>query len=597
MKTLIIGTAGHIDHGKTSLIKALNGFEGDTLKEEQTRQITINLSFSNLKQGEVNLAFIDVPGHKDLLKTMLSGAFGFNACLFVVDINEGLKAQSLEHLMVLKILKVQKIILVLNKCDLCENLKQKKEEILEQIRALKIEPCQIFHTSTLTKMGIEDLKNYLFKLPIQKNEKEQIFKLYIDRVFSLKGVGTVITGSLNEGHISLGEKIICLDKNKEMLVKNIQNFEQNLETIFAPARVALSLNCDYKELLKGFLLSKKGFFKGFMTCDALLYTKNLKNQKFIFCVGSRQLECKLTVLKLCDNDEAFVHLSFEKKVFLSFDETFILLENGRVFCGGRVLNPVSEPLKKDKKIQLLSLLRERNFLATFELLKNTHKHGFGLLCSYQRFGLKHEKALELAKNLNEVFVDEKELNVYPLSVLEVLKQRLNALIKKNPYAMFSAHSIALRIAWASEGLCEFILKSMDLAYERGVYFKKGLDLKSLQDKNTDRLYEILKNQALTPYAPYNLYEELELDRKSGDDMLKKLTQKGLVVRLAHNLFVEKNALFNFKQELLLMLEKQSLDVQILKTNFQLSRKYAIAYLEYLDLDERVIKKGDKRYLK
>lgn len=596
MKTLIIGTAGHIDHGKTSLIKALNGFEGDTLKEERARQITINLSFSNLKQGEVNLAFIDVPGHKDLLKTMLSGAFGFNACLFVIDINEGLKAQSLEHLMVLKILKVQKIILVLSKCDLCENLKQKEEEILEQIRALRIEPCQIFHTSTITKMGINELKNYLFKLPVQKNEKEQIFKLYIDRVFSLKGVGTVITGSLNEGQISLCEKIICLDKNKEMSVKNIQSFEQNLEKLFAPARVALSVNCDYKELQKGFLLSKKGFFRGFMACDALIYAKNLKNQKFIFCVGSRQLECKLTVLKLCD-EEAFVHLSFEKKVFLSFDETFILLENGRVFCGGRVLNPVSEPLKKDKKIQLLNLLKERNFPATFELLKNTHKHGFGLLCSYQRFGLKHEKALELAKNLNEVFIDEKELNVYPLSVLEVLKQWLNSLLKKNPYAIISAHSIALRIAWASEGLCEFMLKSMDLAYERGVYFKKGLNLKNLQDKNTDKLYEMLKNQALTPYAPYNLYEILELDRKSGDEILKKLTQKGLVVRLAHNLFVERVALENFKEKLLSLLEKQSLDVQIFKQNFQLSRKYAIAYLEYLDLDERVIKKGDKRYLK
>ena len=601
MKTLIIGTAGHIDHGKTSLIKALNGFEGDTLKEEKERQITLKLSFSNLSRGGVNLAFIDVPGHKDLLKTMISGAFGFNASLFVVDINEGLRAQSLEHLMVLQILGVRRIILVLSKCDLCENLKQKSEEILEQMGALKMEPCKIFHTSTLTKMGIEDLKEFLFGLPfglaLQGLDEGQIFRLYIDRVFSLKGVGTIVTGSLNEGEIIRGEKIICPDSGEEMRVKNIQSFEKNLSHIRAPGRVALNLNCDYKKLQAGFLLSKKGFFRGFLECDVLLYAKDVRDQKFIFCVGSRQLETELRVLEKCADGEFFAHLRFKKKLFLGFNEAFILLENGRVFCGGRVLNPVSEPLKRDKKIKLLGLLREKNFPAAFDLLKNAHKRGFGLLSSYQRFGLKHEKALELAKNLKGAFVDEKGLNVYALDALDVLQKWVDSVLAKNPHAMIAPQSMSLRIPWASEGLCGFALKRMDLACERGVYFKKGLNLQSLQDEGLAKLYEILKNQALTPDAPYNLYENLELDRKSGDVLLKKLTKKGLVVRLTHNLFVEKSALENLKQELLLWLEKQSLDVQILKQKFRLSRKYAIAYLEYLDLDERVVKIKDSRFLK
>ncbi|MBK1994080.1 50S ribosome-binding GTPase, partial [Campylobacter novaezeelandiae] len=127
MNSLLIGTAGHIDHGKTSLIKALNGFEGDTLKEEKDRKITINLSFSNLNFKDKHISFIDVPGHKDLVKTMISGAFGFSACLFVVDINEGLKEQSLEHLEVLELLGIKDIILIFSKCDLCENLKEQSE--------------------------------------------------------------------------------------------------------------------------------------------------------------------------------------------------------------------------------------------------------------------------------------------------------------------------------------------------------------------------------------------------------------------------------------------------------------------------------------
>ncbi|WP_268258784.1 lipid A biosynthesis lauroyl acyltransferase [Campylobacter jejuni] len=229
MKSVIIGTAGHIDHGKTSLIKALNGFEGDSLKEEQERQITINLSFSNLKLKDKNISFIDVPGHKDLVKTMVSGAFGFSVCLFVVDINEGLKEQSLEHLEILKILDIKNIILVLSKCDLCENIEQKSVEILEELKNLDYPILKVFHTSIKNNQGIEELKNYLYTIENKENDEELIFHYYIDRVFSLKGIGTVVTGSLNEGSITLNEKIICLDTQKErdeLSLKIYENFAQ-----------------------------------------------------------------------------------------------------------------------------------------------------------------------------------------------------------------------------------------------------------------------------------------------------------------------------------------------------------------------------------
>ncbi len=138
MHSIIIGTAGHIDHGKTSIIKALNGFDGDNLKEEQEKGITINLSFSHLKNSNINLAFIDVPGHENLIKTMISGAFAFKICLFVVDINEGLKAQSIEHLKVLEFLGVKDIILILNKLDLCEDIEYQKNLILKELKSYKI---------------------------------------------------------------------------------------------------------------------------------------------------------------------------------------------------------------------------------------------------------------------------------------------------------------------------------------------------------------------------------------------------------------------------------------------------------------------------
>lgn len=591
---LIIGTAGHIDHGKTSLIKALNGFEGDTLKEEQERQITLNLSFSSLEKEGKKLSFIDTPGHKDLLKTMISGAFALNACLFVVDINEGLKAQSLEHLSVLELLGVKDLILVLNKCDLCEDIDAKTKEITTQ---LSLKPLKIFHTSVRSNLGIESLKNYLFSLQ-EKESKEAIFRFYIDRVFSLKGIGTIVTGSLNEGEIALKEKIICLDTQKELIVKNIQNHDSNLNAIKAPARVALSLNCDYKNLQKGFLLSKKGFFKPFLQIEAYVKAPNLTHQNYVFCVGTKQLEAKIHILKELKIGEYYAEIRFKKPMYLCFDERFILLENGRVKGGGVVLNPVSEPLNKELKLKLLDLLLNKDFLNAFDLLKNAHKKGFGLLSSYQRFKLSHTQALNVANNLQNAFIDEKNYNIYDTSSINLLQNSIHKILAKNPYAMLSAHSLALRNAWASEAFCAFVLQNMpNLDFKEGIFFKKGVEFEKLQEKNSNALYEKIKVQALQVEAPYNLYESLELDRKSGDLMLKKLTKEGLVVRLAHNLFIDKATLLNFKEELLNLLKNTSLDVQTMKTRFHFSRKYAIAYLEYLDLDERIIKKDEKRFLK
>ncbi|EJE1584056.1 selenocysteine-specific translation elongation factor [Campylobacter upsaliensis] len=591
---LIIGTAGHIDHGKTSLIKALNGFEGDTLKEEQERQITLSLSFSSLEKEGKKLSFIDTPGHKDLLKTMISGAFAFNVCLFVVDINEGLKAQSLEHLSVLELLGVKDLILVLNKCDLCEDIDAKTKEITAQ---LSLKPLKIFHTSVRSNLGIESLKNYLFSLQ-EKESKEAIFRFYIDRVFSLKGVGTIVTGSLNEGEIALKEKIICLDTQKELIVKNIQNHDSNLDQIKAPARVALSLNCDYKNLQKGFLLSKKGFCKPFLQIEAYVKAPNLANQNYVFCVGTKQLEAKIHILKELKVGEYYAEIRFKKPMYLCFDERFILLENARVKGGGVVLNPVSEPLNKELKLRLLDLLLNKDFLSAFDLLKNAHKKGFGLLSSYQRFKLSHTQALNVANNLQNAFIDEKNYNIYDTSSINLLQNSIHKILAKNPYAMLSAHSLALRNVWASEALCAFALQNMpNLDFKEGIFFKKGVEFEKLQEKNSNALYEKIKTQALQVEAPYNLYESLELDRKSGDLMLKKLTKEGLVVRLAHNLFVDKATLLNFKEELLNLLKNTSLDVQTMKNKFNFSRKYAIAYLEYLDLDERIIKKDEKRFLK
>ena len=346
------------------------------------------------------------------------------------------------------------------------------------------------------------------------------------------------------------------------------------------------------------MLSKKGFFKPFLQIEAYVKAPNLANQNYVFCVGTKQLEAKIHILKELKVGEYYAEIRFKKPMYLCFDERFILLENGRVKGGGVVLNPVSEPLNKELKLRLLDLLLNKDFLSAFDLLKNAHKKGFGLLSSYQRFKLSHTQALNVANNLQNAFIDEKNYNIYDTSSINLLQNSIHKILAKNPYAMLSAHSLALRNVWASEGICAFALENMSiLEFKNGIFFKKGVEFEKLQEKNSNALYEKIKAQALQVQAPYNLYESLELDRKSGDLMLKKLTKEGLVVRLSHNLFVDKATLLSFKEELLNLLKNTSLDVQTMKTNFHFSRKYAIAYLEYLDLDERIIKKDEKRFLK
>ena len=224
MSNIIIGTAGHIDHGKTALIKALNGFEGDSTNEEKQRGITIDLSFSNLTKGQQNIAFIDVPGHEKLVKNMIAGAFGFDYVMIVVSAAEGIKPQTVEHLEIINLLGLKEIIVVITKKDLVtlEQLEEKKEQLLMFLDTFDFEIKFIHEVSIYEKESIEKLKNSLFSINNSIKQEENFFRYYVDRVFSPKGIGTVVTGTILGKKIELNEKIFICDSQMESKIKNIQ---------------------------------------------------------------------------------------------------------------------------------------------------------------------------------------------------------------------------------------------------------------------------------------------------------------------------------------------------------------------------------------
>lgn len=604
--SLIIGTAGHIDHGKTALIKELNGFEGDRLEEEQKRGITIDLSFSNLSRNGENIAFIDVPGHENLIKTMISGAYGFDACLFVVAANDGLMPQSLEHLEVLNILGVRSLIVALTKCDLAsaELIEQRKSEIYAAVQNYKnLQILEIFPVSIKDSASIDELRNYLFTLKAANREQEGVFRYYIDRVFSLKGIGNVVTGTVIEGSVTKNEKLFNYDAGKEVQVRSVQSHDNFVDRAGVSSRVALNLTgTELNDLKKGQLLSKKGFFRGFREIDAIVFARELTHgQSVTFCVGAKAAPAKALVLSEKEGG-IFAMFKFERDMFLKFDEPFVLIANGRVIGGGRVLNAVSEPMKKSSKISFLNALLKKDFVSAFAMLKDTHKNGFGIISAYQRFGLNHEEAVAIAKQAPNVFVDEKALNIYDLSAVDRIKSAVKFMIEKNEFAVFSATSISLKLSWASESIAQKALDELEsagiIAKNDGVYTKTGVDMSKLKIRLEEKIYEILQSGNLAPLAPYNIYDELEIDRVSGDNALKKLTGIGRVVRLAHNLFVTSKALNEALAKLKAIIAAQGfVNVTNAKEALNLSRKYIIAYLEQLDLDPNIVKNGTDRVLK
>ena len=606
MSNIIIGTAGHIDHGKTALIQALNGFEGDSTNEEKQRGITIDLSFSNLSQGQKNIAFIDVPGHEKLVKNMIAGAFGFDYVMIVVSAAEGIKPQTVEHIEILNLLGLKEIIVVITKKDLvsAEDLQLKKEEILEFLDGFDFKIKFMHEVSIFEKESIEKLKTSLFSINNTIKQEENFFRYYVDRVFSPRGIGTVVTGTVLGKKIDLSEKIFLCEAQKETKIKNIQVHNENALEANISNRAALNLQgININQVKRGDLITKKGFVRGFDEID--IYFKCLKDKKlnhnktYTLFIGAKKVDVKVLLFdSLTQLQEGYATLKCEEKIFSIFGEKLILRNTNDTICGGKVLNPIIDPMKKNQKRKLLEALANNNFKEAYKELLDAHKKGMGVISSAQRFALSHEDAIAFAKDLPDVFIDEKELVVYPMSTKTLIKDFIQKIYTKNSYALLSNASINLRLKWASASFIQVVLDELEneefLAKEGLLY--KNANIKEDFSKELENIFlERLKQEDIMPTAPYNIYDDLDIDRKLGDDILKSLTAKKQVIRLQHNLFIHFESLSKIVKSMKdIMKEDGFIDISNFKTKFDLSRKYLITYLDYLDNYSNIKKVENRR---
>lgn len=613
---IIVGLAGHIDHGKTALIKALNGFDGDEWSEEKQRGITLDLSFSNLALPSRNVAFIDVPGHSKLVKNMIAGSFGIDVLLLVVAANEGLMPQSLEHVKIANLLGIKTCICVISKIDKLENandLKTLESSIEALFSKTEIALDSIFALNLLAPDSsvIANIKSSLANIAKPSKEAFKCLMYYVDRSFVVKGSGCVVTGSLLSGSIALNDKL-CIyhnDSIKEVQIRSIEVHNKPCEVATPSHRVALNLaHISHNDIKRGYLISQKGFLRGFDSIDVALFDEVNHNESYQLYIGSFKCSAKVSVLESSITKHYFgskaitlATLKCDSAVFSLFSQHFIL-KNDSSLSGGVVLNPITESMKKPQKIALLKALAQRDFVKAFKMLSDIHKKGFGLVSATQRFNLSHSEALSVANSIDNIFVDEKSLTIYPHSQIEVLKTHILDIFTRNANALLSAASLTFKAKWASNALCQVALDALEsehlIKFQNGLYLSKRCNITNIDSFVQEKILEVLTNAHLEPPAPYNIYESLDIDKRLGDSAFKALTQSQKVVRLAHNLFVESSAI---AQIVALMREtihtKGFVDVNNLREKTSLSRKYLIGYLEYLDKFSDIICKDNKRYFK
>jgi len=369
---LIMGTAGHVDHGKTALIKALTNIDCDTHKEEKDRGITINLGFSHLDLPSGNsIGIVDVPGHKDFIRTMVAGAFGIDLVLLVVSADSGVMPQTIEHLNIIRMLGIEHGIVALSKIDLVDEdmVELAQLEIMELLEKHGLKDISVIGVSSVTGAGLNDLVESIENIAalIPEKEKSGFFRMYIDRIFNVKGIGSIVTGSVLNGDAKIGDELFLLPgHNKKVKIKNIERHGSQVEKVIAGDRSALNLSGlklqDYK---RGMILSDKQVEEVSMI-DATLSLFDTGASlglwsTVIFLAGTSESLAKIHIIdkeQIKEDETAIVQIHLEKPFILANQDKFIIRNSSNdLTLGGGVVFDIDPKHHKRRTESLINQLK------------------------------------------------------------------------------------------------------------------------------------------------------------------------------------------------------------------------------------------------
>lgn len=367
----VIGTAGHVDHGKSALIEAITGIHPDRLIEEQTRGLTIELGFgwTNLPSG-IEISLIDVPGHVRFVRHMLSGVGGIDAALLVIAADEGIMPQTIEHMNILNLLEINKGIVVFTKCDLVDQdwLNLLKEDFEQTMAETSLKDAPIVFTSTVTRSGISELLAELDKLVSDLDAPRDINKarLPIDRVFTMTGFGTVVTGTLLDGRLEVGDLVEISPTGKTARIRGLQAHNTEIKIANPGSRVAVNLSgIQINEVSRGHVLGMEGSLSSAFSFDAsikLVNDEKIKhNLKVHVHVGSAEVQGRIRLLdseNTQDLDQTFVQILLSEPISISEGDLYVARISDRTLGGGKVIS-INPPRHKRFDAEVLALLAQQ----------------------------------------------------------------------------------------------------------------------------------------------------------------------------------------------------------------------------------------------
>jgi len=632
-KHLILGAAGHIDHGKTSLIRALTGVDTDRLPEEQRRGITIDLGFAQLDLGEYQLGVIDVPGHERFVSNMLAGAAGMDIALLAIAADDSIKPQTREHFDILQLLDLSAGVIALTKCDLAEPawLDLVEEEIRELTAGTFLAEAPIVRTSAAQGTGLEELRQALQEAASlasnqSESRREEPFRLPIDRAFTIAGHGAVVTGSIASGQIQVGDTLQVEPAGLEVRVRGLQNHDRETEQASRGQRVAVNLaGVRHDQLGRGQELATPGHLapSKLLTVEAAALPaagKGIKDRSRVrLHLGSGHT---IATIRLLDSsllrpaDRGWAQLYLAEPVAALWGQPFVLRSESPVTTigGGRVIDPTAIRLRK---LTPAVIQRLEDWRSSDETKRASAAAYFAQFRLWRFEDLSRNAGVEDVTAVAETLLKNGELIRLPLSptrsqlihrqVLSELTDRvtmqLEVMHHRQPMRLVHEQSqLVAKFAEVEPAVLNAALELMRRdgrlrRNDRGVGLTKcGPQLSTNEHKLLDRLLERFRTAGIEPPTLDDCVAETPKNKSSVPQIVELLTASGDLVEVAAGHYLHADVDTACREKLRPALETAGLTVSQVRELLGSSRKYVVPYCEYLDRSGFTKRQGDVRVL-
>jgi len=628
MSSAIIGTAGHVDHGKTSLIKALTGIDTDRLKEEKKRGITIELGFANidLPSGE-KAGIIDVPGHEKFIKNMLAGAGSIDIALLVIAADEGIMPQTREHLDILSMLKIGRGVIALNKADLVEDewIDMISMEIEEEVRGSFLEGAKIIPVSATTGTGVDALRQHIFDLLAVSSEKYagSAFRLPIDRVFTMEGFGTVVTGTLIEGNLNEGDEITIFPSQRATKARFIQVFGQQATVAKPGQRVAVNLaQMKNEDVTRGDVLAPSGSMENAYIMDVRLdilgniNREVFNNTRVHLYHGTRDLLCRISLIGgrvLKGGESGYAQLHLAEPLAAKYGDPFVIRFYSplETIGGGVIIDPCTKKTRNNQASLQRFILKDKGSVSEKIAVFIKERPFADVAYIKERFFMHTEQFDQAFRQLveNNVILSIGQKAVHHDSIAQWGKQIQNILSvyhKKNPLHKGMAISELRSQGNFNEVEQMHMDHIIDFCHTLG-YINKVEDSLTHKDfsvkvnEKQQKMYnEILKSFYDGGFSPPDIAEiegVYTRDIKIFKQVLQSMIAAENLIMLTPQILIHTEFL-EVAKDIFTKAVKENGQITLaeFRDKLQTSRKYAMALLEYFDKKKISKKIGDGRVL-